>query len=595
VNTKMNKLKLLSVATAALIATAGCQTQQRGADKVLINGDFYTVNQKQAWAEAVAIEDGKIVFVGSQKGAEAYIGGQTQVVDMKGQMVVPGFQDAHVHPMEGISLNTFMGCDLIPLSDTGTNPETWIDEMKKCNDIDFPHDWILGGGHSIQDVLKLSRLPKLVLDEAFPDKPAAFMEKSSHSMWVNSKALELVGITKDTQDSQGGLIFKDPETGEPTGLLSDSAGDELLHKALRKTEKLQQARYEALVMSQDFLAEHGITSATNGRVYWERGNLEPWLRAEKEESLKTRSIMALWTYPHMEDEYQIEKLKSMYRDNPGDLLRMSMLKFYSDGVVINNSAAVIEEYNHKIHPYAKPYGLNYFTEQRMAKYITELEKVGFDVHIHGLGDRGVKESLNAIEQAKKANPKLADKTRHQITHIALARKEDIPRFAELNVTANIQINADEGDYGNGVEIGEHTDYRHVHIDDPDYWYKIVGDVDVEFSPIFPITEAGGRLVLSSDWDVASVDPLVSIANAVKMANGEIPKDDVIALAIKAYTLNPAYVMRHDDMTGSIEVGKYADLAVLDKNLFEIPANKIKQAKVTMTMLAGETTYQRQTQ
>ena len=175
-NTKLNKLKLLSAVTAALISTMGCQAQQAGADKVLINGDFYTVNEKQSWAEAVAIEDGKIVYVGTQRGAEAYIGGQTEVVDMKGQMVLPGFQDAHVHPMEGISLNTFMGCDLIPLSESGTNPETWVDEMKKCNDIDFPHDWILGGGHSIQDVLKLSRMPKLVLDEAFPDKPAAFME-----------------------------------------------------------------------------------------------------------------------------------------------------------------------------------------------------------------------------------------------------------------------------------------------------------------------------------------------------------------------------------------------------------------------------------
>lgn len=591
------KLKIfswLSAATIGAVALTACQSSftSPGADKVLFNADVYTVNEQQPWAQAVAIKDGKIVFVGSDEAVQSHIGHRTKVMDMKGQMVLPGFQDAHVHPLEGMSLSTFMGCDLIPLSDTGTNPETWIEELKKCNDIDFPHDWILGGGHSIQDVLKLDRMPKLVLDEAFPDKPAAFMEKSSHSMWVNSKALELVGIDKDSPDSQGGLIFKDPKTGEPTGLLSDSAGDELLHKALHKTPKLQQARYEALMMSQDFLAEHGITSATNGRLYWDRGNLEPWLKAEQENTLKTRSIMALWAYPHMEDDYQLDILKSMYRDNAGDLLRLSMIKFYSDGVVINNSAAVIEPYNHLIHPFAKRYGLNYFTEKRMAKYITELEKVGFDVHIHGLGDRGVRESLNAIEIAQAANPQLKGQTRHQITHVALAREDDIARFAELNVAANIQINAEEGEYGSGVEVGEHTNYKCVHIDDPDYWFKIIGDVDVLFTPIFEIDGEGGRVVLSSDWDVSSVNPLVSIRNAVKMANGELSNDKVIAFAIKAYTLNPAYVMRHDDVTGSIEVGKYADIAVLDKNLFDLPPEDIAQAKVTLTLLAGEPTYQK---
>ena len=581
---------LLGLCVCAMSANAAARPPM--ADKVMVNGDIYTVNANQAWAKALAIKDGKIMRVGSKDEIEALVGKDTVVVDLKGQMVVPGFQDAHVHPLEGMSLTTFMGCDLIPLSDSGSHPETWKKALSQCNDLEFPHQWILGGGHAIQDVLKLERLPKLLLDEVFPDKPAAFMEKSSHSMWVNSKALEMVGIDKDTPDPQGGLIFKDPKTGEPTGLLSDSAGDELMHKALAQSKQLQKARYEALMMSQDFLAEHGITAVTNGRVYWDRGNLEPWLQAEEQGTLKTRSTMALWAYPHMQDGPQLAKLKSMYRNDLDSLLRITQVKFYSDGVVINNSAAVVEPYNHKIHPFAKPYGLNYFTEQRMAKYIAQLEAVGFDAHIHGLGDRAVKESLNAIEAARKVNPALKDKTRHQITHVALARKEDIPRFAKLNVTANIQINADEGDYGSGVETGELTDWDHVHIDDPDYWYKIIGDVDVLFSPVYEIQQAGGRMVFSSDWDVSTVDPLFSIGNALNLAPENLKKADVIAMAIKAYTLNPAYLMRHEHLTGSIEVGKYADLAVLDRNLFEQTARGIKNTKVTMTLLAGKTTYRR---
>lgn len=561
------------------------------ADKIIINAKVHTVDENNPWADAVAIKDKKLIYVGNAKGVTKYRGSTTQVIDGKGGLLLPGFHDAHVHPLEGMSLQTFMGCDLIPLSDTETSPETWIEEMRKCNDIDFPHDWILGGGHAIHDLLKLERTPRALLDEIFPDKPAAFMEKSSHSMWVNSKALERVGIDKDTPDPQGGLIFKDLETKEPIGILSDSAGDELMHKALQKSPQLQAARYDALVASQDFMAEHGITSMTNARVYWERGNLEPWLKAEQESSLKARSILALWAYPHMEDEFQLKTLKSMYRNDPEEMLRLSQVKFYSDGVVINNSAAVIEAYNHLIHPYAQPYGINYFTEARMGKYIAELEKVGFSAHIHALGDRAIFESLNAIEFAQKQNPDLMGMRRHQLTHVVMARPADIERFAELHVAANIQINADEGDYGAGIDpYDKDRDYDNVSIDDPDYWYKIVGDVDVLYSPVFEIDAAGGLMVLSSDWDVASIDPLVSIRNAVALAQGYIKKTTATAMAIKFYTLNAAYLFEHDHITGSIETGKYADLVLLDKNIFELPVERITDAKVVLTLLGGEETY-----
>lgn len=561
------------------------------ADKIIINVSVHTVDDENLWAEAVAIKDKKLIYVGDAQGIDAFKGSETLVIDGKGGLLLPGFHDAHVHPLEGMSLQTFMGCDLIPLSDTETSPETWIEEMRKCNDIDFPHDWILGGGHAIHDLLKLERSPRALLDDIFPDKPAAFMEKSSHSMWVNSKALERVGIDKSTPDPQGGLIFKDPKTQEPIGILSDSAGDELMHKALQKSPQLQAARYEALLASQDFMAEHGITAMTNARVYWERGNLEPWLQAEKANSLKARSILALWAYPHMEDEFQLNTLKSMYRNDPEEMLRLSQVKFYSDGVVINNSAAVIDAYNHLIHPFAKPYGLNYFTEERMSRYIAELEQVGFSAHIHALGDRAIFESLNAIEYAQKQNPDLIGQRRHQLTHVVMARPGDIERFAELHVAANIQINADEGDYGAGVDpYDKSRDYDNVSINDPDYWYKIIGDVDVLYSPVFEIDAAGGLMVLSSDWDVASIDPLVSIRNAVALAEGYIDKKTATEMAIKFYTLNAAYLFEHDHITGSIETGKYADLVLLDKNIFELPVEQIADAKVVLTLLGGEETY-----
>lgn len=560
------------------------------ADTIFVNATVFTADDDNPWAEAVAIKDKKILYVGHHKGSLQYQGENTEIIDGQGGLLVPGFHDAHVHPLEGMSLQSFMGCDLIPLSDTGTSPETWVDEMRQCNDIDFPHDWILGGGHSIQDLLGLSRTPRALLDEIFPDKPAAFMEKSSHSMWVNSKALEFVGIDKTTADPQGGLIFKDHDTQEPIGILSDSAGDELMHKALQKSPELQAARYQALLDSQDFMAQHGITSMTNGRVYWERGNLEPWLKAEQENALKARSIMALWAYPHMRDDVQLPILKSLYRNDPEAMLRLSQVKFYSDGVVINNSAAMVEAYNHLIHPYAKPFGLNYFTEERMGRYIAELEQVGFSAHIHALGDRAVHESLNAIEFAQQQNPTLRWKRRHQLTHIALARPDDIPRFAELGAIANIQINAEEGDYGAGVDMNAPIDYDNVSIDDWDYWFKIIGDVDVVFTPVYEIQQAGGLMVLSSDWDVSSIDPLFSIRAAVVMAEGVMDKKQAIARAIKSYTINAAYLFEHDHITGSIETGKYADLTLIDQNIFHLPTSDIADAKVLLTLLGGEQTY-----
>ncbi len=216
--------------------------------------------------------------------------------------------------------------------------------------------------------------------------------------------------------------------------------------------------------------------------------------------------------------------------------------------------------------------------------------MGFDVHIRALGDRAVRESLNAIEIAQKANPKLVGKRRHQLTHLAVVRPDDIPRFAKLGVSANIQINF-EPDYVDTGDTGmDAIDYQHVSVDDPDFWFKILGDVDVLFTPVLEINQSDGLVVLSSDWDVASIDPLVSIKNLAVMYQGVKPKDELVALAIQAYTKNAAYVMHHDDMTGSIEVGKYADIIVLNKNLLALPVEKISEAKVLQTFLAGKEVY-----
>lgn len=583
----MKKILTLSVLLVSMsnILTTNAKTiaeeLKPTADLVLVNATVYTVNDQQPHASTIAIHQGKITYVGDRKGVKKYIGANTSIQDMQKKLVLPGFQDAHVHPMEGASLETFIGCDLVDISAKVDDPELWIDEIKSCNDIPAPHNWILGGGHDHHQLMNLDRLPKEILDEAFPNKPAAFMEKSSHSMWVNSKALAMVGITKDTPHPQGGKIGKDAKTGEPTGILYDSAGDELMHKALAKTPKLQAARYQAILNSQELLAKHGITSAVNARVYWIRGNLEPWLKAQQQNTLKARNIMALWAYPHLDDDYQLKQLKAMYQNDKASLLRVNKVKFYSDGVPDLNSAAVLDPYGVLVHDQAEPLGGNYFTGKRLAKYITELEPTGFGAIIHAIGDRGTREALNAIEAANKANPKLTgNKRRHYITHVRWVSEQDIPRFAALNVPADTQMNyIDYEDYDSGDYYGDEALYDLLYANNKS---------NTDALPA--IHKAGAKIVISSDWDVASIDPLFSIQNALQEFKGAMPKADIIKLAVKAYTLNAAYALAQEKQTGSIEVGKYADLIVLDQNIFTIPATTIRDTKVILTLLGGKEVY-----
>jgi predicted amidohydrolase YtcJ len=545
------------------------------ADLVVRNALIYTVDDDNPWAEAIAVDEGRISYVGGNSGVEAHVDSNTEIIDARGQLLLPGFIDAHVHPLEGSTTDNIVGCDIYELSITEPSPEKWIPELKSCTDPDSIHGWVLGWGHSGRQLTELDRMPRELLDDAFPNMPAAFMERSSHSMWVNSLALKHLGITADTPNPQGGMIFKDDETGEPNGILSDSAGDELMHKVLARTPALQEARYQAMLASQDMLARNGITSANNARVYWDRGNLEPWLRGEKEGTLKARMVMSLWTYPHMDDEKQLQKLRSMYRNDKHSMLRLSQIKLYSDGVPSLNSAAVLEPYGLLIHPEANPTGGNYFTEERMARYISELERVGFGVIVHAIGDRAVRESLNAIEAAAAKNPELSGNVRrHYVTHVGWVHPQDISRFAELNVPADTQINFE-------------SDGFDAEPPNPDGdWQRLYENTKSDINALPEIYETGARIVLSSDWDVSSVNPLVSIENAFASFDEVIPIDEILPFAIKAYTLEAAWALDQEELTGSLEVGKFADFVILDQDIFDLEPREIDQAKVVVTFVGG---------
>ena len=468
------------------------------ADLVMLGGAVHTVNEDQPWAQAVAVRGGVIAFVGSTQDAQAFVGPDTNVIDLQGRLVLPGFQDDHIHIQEANSpaYTSF-------LRPSGTPATELVPKMRGSRP--GAGDWVLGWGFSIDELIKQVQhgrmTPRQLLDRAIPDHPAVMMEENAHAAWANSLALRLAGITADSPNPPGGVIVRDA-AGVPDGLLLDSAGDRLFDVALARTPEFVDLQYTGLMRGMKELAKNGITSVADARVYWKRADLQVWKRAEAEGTLTARTTLGLWAYPDMDDDTQIAKLTSMYDPNPEGLLHVSQIKVYSDGITLNGTAAMLAPYEPSFLRYLEPLGIgsttgiNYFDAERLARYTTELERVGFDMHIHVLGDRGAHEALNAVESAIRTNGPDTGR-RHRTTHNELVAPEDIPRYAELGVIADIQVS---GDWTL-----------------PDAWADnrfMVGARGDDFIPLRSIYDTGALVTLSSDWDVSSMDPLVGIQHAL---------------------------------------------------------------------------------
>ena len=558
---------MIAVLLMTVLSCFGCEDEmagpfdQNGEEVVFYNGRIYTVNENQPWANAIYLVDGVIKYVGNNDEAREMASEDAEEVDLEGAFMMPGIHDVHLHPLEAATSNFQFFLD-----DSVENPEEYADDVANAIQQNPGDGWLLGWGHWIDVPLNATRLPKKILDDVAPDRPVAIMEQTSHSLWCNSKALELMGINNNTPNPIGGIIMREVN-GEANGLLIDNAGNLLLDLALAPTSERAQNDYEGLV---DFalpeLAKFGITSISDARTYWGRDHHLTWKRVADENQLTARVNLGLWVYPNKDDMEQIVMLKSLYANNPNSLLKINQVKLYCDGIIHNTTSAMHDDYGVDYFELPTNNGLNYISEQRIATYIRELESTGFDFHIHAIGNRGVHEALNAIEQAG------GSQGRHRLTHVEYVDPADINRFAQLNVTADAQV------------AGNFTQ--------PDQWhendYLIGPELNENNIPIRSLNEAGARITLSSDWDVSDLNPFVGLQNAVTRAPQAISLKD----AVIAYTLNAAYVMRQENTVGSIEVGKKADLIILDRNIFEIPATQINQTQVLKTYLQGVVVFER---
>ena len=528
------------------------------ADTVLYNGIIYTFDELPF--QSLAITDGIITFIGDDDDVMSLIDNFTEVIDLDGKLVLPGFHDSHLHLLESASL-----IDMC-IIDSQDDIDGIINSLTECNPELINEDWIVGYGHSISSLFGNTKSPLIILDDIFPNNPAIIMETTSHSHWVNSLALQKIMNNDTLTTSSGGFMGFIQNTTIPNGILYDNLGDVVMSIALASSLQTDNANYAGISSGMNMLASNGITSITEARVFLDRNHHKLWQTAGSDDILTGNVVLALYAYPHLDDSAQINHLASLYNDSSNP--RLTQIKMYVDGEFSHGTSKLINAYSNDTN-FTSTFGINYFDEQRLTKYITTLEKIGFDFHLHASGDRAVRDALNAIENARKINGDVG--ARHKITHITLYHPDDVNRFADLGVVADFQTS---GFFAL-----------------PDFEYEMIPLIGVDRLPYFSnprsIHDTGAVTTLSSDWSVGSLDPFVGIENALSKNHKSMPDLDS---AIRAYTINAAYSMRQDDTTGSLDVGKYADLLVLDVNIFDVPVSEISKTRVLFSMFQGDVIF-----
>ncbi len=407
------------------------------------------------------------------------------------------------------------------------------------------------------------------------DRPVFLVSQDGHSAWVNSKALEVAGITRETPDPARGRIDRDKD-GEPIGSLQESA-IELVGKLVPRTT-LEQAR-QGLKVAIQKLNAFGITSLQEASAPLDDSQgfrmLDAYRDVDRSGALTARVAISLGWDPEKGDE-QIQDLVRARREYTQGRLRAHTVKIYQDGVIEAKTAAVLEPYVGT----EDDRGMALVEPEALKRIVTRLDKEGFQLHFHAIGDAAIRQVFDALEEARRTNG--ARDSRHHLSHIELFHPDDIPRFRELGAVANFQpLWALADSYINELTLPILPPETHRWI-----------------YPIGSVLRSGAVVAFGSDWSVSSANPLEEMEVAVRRADWTKPDaaaflpDERIDLrdAIAAFTINAAYVNFHDDRTGSIEPGKLADLVVLDRNLFAIDVNQISEAKVLLTLLGGKPVY-----
>jgi predicted amidohydrolase YtcJ len=521
-------------------------------------------------ATAVGVTRGRIAAIGPDDELAELAGPDTEVVDLSGGLLLPGFQDAHVHPvMGGLAM---LQCELHGT----TSAQQCIDIVADYAAANPDLEWIVGGGWSME-FFPGGTPTRQALDVVVPDRPVFLTNRDGHGNWVITRALELAGIDANTPDPADGRIERDSE-GNPTGALHEGAGD-LVGRLL--PENSEEDMYAGLLAAQELLFSLGITGwqdAAVGRLFGLDDIFPVYMAAARSGDLKARVIGALW-WERDRGAEQIPELIARRAEGMSGRFAATSVKIMQDGVAENFTAGMLEPYLDHEGCASHNSGLSFVDPIKLRDHVTQLDAEGFQVHFHALGDRAVREALDAIEAAREANGPTDG--RHHLAHLQVVHPDDVPRFAQLDAVANIQplwaAHEPQMDELTIPFLGERRAS----------WQYPFGD----------LLRSGSRMAAGSDWSVSSPDPLAGIHVAVnRIAPGAdaepLYEHNRVALAdaITAYTAGSAYVNHLDDTTGRIETGYLADLVVLDRDVFAGPTDEIADAKVVATYVEGERVY-----
>ncbi len=557
---------------AVLLASCGAAEPEHAAYLVLENGRVYTVDENRSWAQAVAVRDGRFVYVGSDAGARSFKGPGTRVIDLEGRLVLPGLFDLHIHALA--SGMEKLHCDLsleAMIQAYGAPPDDLLAEylarIERCALAHPDDEWVLGFGWGMDAFGPGALASRELLDAIEPDRPVYMASADGHSAWVNSRALEVAGISAATPDPPGGKIDRVPGSSEPLGSLQEHAMYlvESLIPAPDLDTRIAGARY-AVGMLNGF----GITSIQDAKT--DRDLLEGYAALDERGELTLR-VVASNVWDTSRDLSQLEEIRADRRAFTRGNLRATTVKIWLDGVMENYTAAMIDPYLVE----GEGRGMLMMTEDALEDAVTALDADGFQVHIHAIGDRAVRASLDAFAAARQANG--VNDNRHHIAHLEVVRPADIPRFGELGVAANFTA---------------YWAYPDPYITDLTLPF-IDPDLHRWLYPIGSLVRGGATVVSGSDWAVSSASPFLQIETAVTRRDplGDddavlVPEERItVAQAVAMLTIDASRINHNDLDTGSIEAGKLADLAVLDRNLFEIEPDAISESRVLVTLFGGE--------
>ena len=564
----MLKIKKVLKQTAILLAVFSMSDLSAGNSKAYINGSIHTFDENLTIADSILVKDGIIQLVGSQADVIKNADESIEIVDLQGRMMMPAFHDAHAHPIwNGMD---FLQCSVFDLLTINEIQE----RIRACLEEDHvkTSGWVVGAGLNA-GLFPAANPNKSLFDEVSKDIPIYIEMSDGHNALVNSKALELAGINRDTKDPFKGIIERDPVTGEPSGTLREPSAMNLVADVL--PNETAELLLNGLLYAQNLASSFGITSMIDAAVN------EPYLISFKdlaqkgELNLRMTACIEYGRQHYVQEFSGFEDVYKRRSEFEHPRINTNCVKIFIDGVLEGQTGAILEPYLD-----SGSYGQLYFSQDELNNAIARFDANGTQVMTHAIGDRAVRSVLDAYQHAIETNGLKNNK--HHISHLQLIHEEDIPRFSELKISANFQA---------AWAL-------------PDEWITEINipELGVErvnrMYPIRSIHDAGGTIVGGSDWAVTTMNPLIAIETAVTRQDpsdrvkGTLNEKERMDLTemLKAYTINAAEVMRQGHLTGSIEVGKFADLIVLEKNLYKIPLKEIGEVRVIETVLEGNTVF-----